>query len=52
MIGRDMFLFAYKSARSASGLYERREGEISRNFSAWLCDVDSIVALCALFRGK
>lgn len=35
----DLFLFAYKSARIASGLYLRNEDEILRKFSVWLCDV-------------
>ncbi len=35
----DLFLFAYKSARIAAGLYERDEDKILRDFSVWLCNV-------------
>ena len=39
VIDLDLFLFAYKSARIASGQYDRGEDEILRSFSVWLCDV-------------
>ena len=39
VVDLDLFLFAYKSARIASGAYRREEDEILRRFSTWLCDV-------------